>query len=337
VNLACALALVLVAQDPDDTGKTLRAILDKVAPSVVAIEVVRKSDPEGRTGSRPAGVHQDYYNRPSGPATGVVLSDDGYIITCAFNVSGELLRVTVITSDGRRLDAKRLGWGLQARRGLLKIDAKDLKPLVPAKLDDAKQGDFVCVVGRAPDPGAPTINLGIISALNRMDGTAVQTDAEVNYGNVGGPLVNLKGELVGIVSHVRPRANWGQSGGVGFATKMGEIDKALEAMKKAPQEEVKAAKGPWLGFVAGEPKAGVEGIVIDQILPNSPAEEAGLESGDVLVGIDGRPLKVLDDLKAELTKKAAGIDRELSIRRPKKDGKTWEDKKLKIRPRENQE
>lgn len=337
MNLAWATALILVVQDPDDTGKTLRAILDKVAPSVVAIEVVRKSDPEGRTGSGPAGVHQDYYNRPLGPATGVVLSADGYIVTCAFNVSGDLLRVTVVTADGRRHDAKRLGWDGKLDVGLLKIDAKDLKPLTPANLDDAKQGDFVCVVGRAPDPAAPTINLGILSAMGRMDGTAVQTDAEVNYGNVGGPLVTLKGELVGIVSHVRPRSPWGQSGGVAFATKMGEIDKVLENLKKPPQEEGTTAKGPWVGFVAADPKEGVEGVTIDQILPNSPAEEAGLDAGDVIVAIDGRPIKSLDGLKAELVKKAAGIDRELSIRRPKKDGKSWEDKKVKIRPRENQE
>jgi len=322
----------------DETARALRAVRDSVGKSVVAIEAVWRDDPEGETGSGPAGAHRDYYNRPQGPSTGTILSADGYILTCAFNVSGDLLKLTVITPDGRRHEAKRLGWDPKLDVGLLKIDAKDLPALPRAKFEDARVGDFVCVVGRAPDPASPTVNFGILSALGRMEGTAVQTDAEVNYGNVGGPLVNLKGELIGITSRVRPRADWGQSGGVAFATKMKEIDEALESLKKGGQETTaKAPKGPWLGFVAAEPRAGVEGVIIDQILPNSPAEEAGLDAGDVIVALDGRPIKTLDDLKAELAKKAAGIDRELSIRRPKRDGKSFEDRKLKIRPTEGQE
>jgi S1-C subfamily serine protease len=332
-----AALLILVAQDPAETAKELRAIRDKVAPSVVAIEVARSKDPEGESKAGPSGTDEDYYSRPAGPTTATVLSEDGYLLTSSFNVSGEILRITVTTADGRRHEAKRLGWDGKLDIALLKIDAKDLHPLPRAKLEDAKPGDFVCVVGRAPEPASPTINLGILSALGRQGGTAVQTDAEINYGNAGGPLVNVRGELVGIVCHVRPLAAWGQSGGVGFATKMAEIDKVLEELKKGRGEIAKGPKGAWIGIVPAEPREGVEGVIVDQIMPNSPAEEAGLDAGDVIVGFDGAPVKNLDGFKAELAKKPAGVDREMTIRRLKRDGKTWEEKKLKIKPIVNPE
>ena len=332
-------ALLLAVLAPQDAAQELRAIRDKVAPSVVAIEVVRRSgedaDPEGRTGSGAAGTHEDYYNRPQGPSTGTVYSADGYILTCAFNVSGDVIKITVITPDGKRHDAKRIGWDGKLDVALLKIDAKDLKPLAPAKLEDAKQGDFVCVIGRAPEPASPTINLGILSALNRQEGTAVQSDAEINYGNSGGPMVNLAGELIGIVSRVRPRTMWGQSGGVGFATKMSEIEKAIEGLKKGQQGGEAKATGAWIGIVAAEAKEGQEGVVVDQVLPNSPAEEAGLDQGDLITAIDGQKVKNLDGLKAELGKKPAGMVREMTIRRL--SGKIWEEKKLKIKPEKSPE
>ena len=332
MNLAWMAAALFVGVQEDDAAKAVRAIRDKVAPSVVAIEVIRKSDPEGHAGSGPSGTHEDYYNRPLGPATATVLSADGYLLTCAFNVSGDILKITVITADGKRYEAKQLGWDGKLDVGLLKIDAKGLPVLPRAKLEDAKQGDFACVVGRSPDPASPTINVGILSALNRQEGTAVQTDAEVNYGNVGGPLVNLQGELIGIVAHVRPRAPWGQSGGVAFATKMAEIDKVLEKLKKGPEEVSKSVRGPWIGIVAGEPRAGVDGVVVDQVFPNSPAEEAGIDAGDVISAVDGKAIKNLDGLKAELAKKEAGVDREMTIRRLNNNGRLYTDKKIKIRP-----
>lgn len=314
----------------DETARALRTIRDSVGKSVVAIEVVRKSDPEGEGGGGPAGVHKHYYSRPIGPATGTVLTADGHILTSGFNVSGEILRITVITPDGRRHEAKKLGADGKLDVALLKIDAKDLPVLARAKLEDARVGDFVCVVGRSPDPATATVNLGILSALGRHNGTAVQSDAEVNYGNVGGPLVTLAGELIGITCRVRPRTHWGQSGGIAFATKMAEIDKALEDLKKG-RDIARVSKGPWIGTLAASPIEGVQGVPVDQILPNSPAEEAGLDPGDVIAAVDGTPVNTIEELDAAFRKKKVGEEVELTIRRQKRDAKTWEEKKMKVK------
>jgi len=322
------------AQDEiaDAMARTLRKVRDSVAKSVVAIEVSRTEDPEGEAGSGPSGAHQDYYNRPAGPASGTVLTADGFILTSAFNVSGEIRRITVILSNGARVEAKRLGVDRNLDLALLKIEAKGLPILPRAKLEDARVGDFVAVVGRAPEAHAPTINQGILSALGRQKGTAVQTDAELNYGNVGGPLVNLAGELIGVTSHILPRAPWGQSSGVGFAIKMAEIDKVLEELKKPP-EIGSTTKEPWIGVIAAEAPKGTDGVLVDRILPNSPAEEAGLDPGDLIVGAAGRPVKSLDGLKAILASKKVGEEIELSIRRAK--GAATETKKIKIKLADN--
>lgn len=322
-------ALPALAQDPEKVAGTLREIRDKVAPSVVALEVERRADPEGQGGGGRSSSDKDYFNRPDAPATGTLISADGYILTCAFNVSGDVQKITAVLSDGRRLEATKFGTDGKLDVTLLKIDAKDLPVLPRAKFEDVRVGDFVCIVGRAPEPSVPTVNLGILSALKRREGTGVQTDAEMNYGNVGGPLVNLAGELIGITVAIRPRSSWGQSGGVGFATKMAEIDKAFEGLKKG-KVVARAAKGPWIGVLYAEPKEGVEGAIVDQIMPNSPAEEAGLDHGDVITAVDGAAVKSLDALKAELAKKKTGDEVELTVKRQKPD-KTSETKKIKVK------
>ncbi len=329
-------ALPARAQDPlaEEMAKALQSVRDSVGKSVVAIEVIRGEDPDGETGSGQAGVHQDYYNRPAGPVTGTIFSADGFILTTAFNVSGEVKRITVTTSDGRKFEAKRLGADRKLDIALLKIEAKDLPLLKRSKPGDAHVGDFVCVVGRGPDPSVATVNQGILTALGRWSGTGIQTDAEVNYGNVGGPLVTLGGELIGITSHIHPRDPWGQSSGVAFASKTAEIDKVLEDLKKG-KDIAKPVQGPWIGVLLGEPRAGAEGVPVDQILPNSPAEEAGLDSGDVIAAVDGKSVKSVDELKAAIAKRRIGDEVELTLRRLKRDGKTWEVKKLKIKLGEN--
>lgn len=321
------IALLLLIQDPDagTVARVLQALRDKVSKSVVAIEVERDSDPEGRTGSGPVRQHEDYYNRPKGPTSGTVIDEGGFILTTWFNVSGKVKKITVTTWDGKEYEAEMLGFDQARDIALLKIDRKDLPVLPVAK--EAKQGDFVVIVGRSPDKGNPTVNHGILSATMRQRGTALQTDAELNYGNVGGPLVNLKGELVGVTSHIRPREPWGQSGGVGFATKIAEIQKVLQDLKD--KKQIVEAKQPFLGVGPGEGNAEVEGVEVGQIVPGSPAEKAGFMVGDIIVEFDGAKITQFDELRQKIGEKKAGDEVVVKVKRKKGDG--WEDKEFKVK------
>lgn len=304
---ALAIGGLLLLQSGDLAGlqRALQTLREQVAPAVVAIEVSRGKDPEGRGGSGSAGAHVDYYNRPEGPCTGTIWSPDGYIITSAFNVSGEIRRITVRTSDGKSHEATRLGFDQKRDIALLKIEAKDLAVLPRVRWEGVRQGDFVAIVGRAPDPDVPTLNHGILSALNRMNRTAVQTDAELNYGNVGGPLVTLQGELIGVTSHIRPRAHWGQSGGVGFATKHAEIEKVLAELK-ANRSILRGTGAPWTGVTPAEGAEGVAGVPIAGVAEGSPAEQAGLRDGDVLLEWDGKKVSSWAEIEKDMATRKVG-------------------------------
>jgi serine protease Do len=196
------IALGMLCVPGDDASAALARRLQKlraeVSRSVVAIEVERETDPDGRGTRGPVAAHEDYYNRPKGPTSGVIYGADGFILTSYFNISGGLKKegIKVTLADGKEHVAELLGFDEARDIALLKISATGLPVLPKADYSKLAQGLFVALVGRSPDKEIPTINLGILSAMNRMEKTAVQTDAEMNYGNAGGALVTLSGELV---------------------------------------------------------------------------------------------------------------------------------------------
>ncbi len=320
-------------EDPSAAlARTLRKLRDQAGKAVVAIEVERESDPEGLTSRGSRAEHEDYYNRPKGPCSGVIYEADGFILTSYFNVSGGLrkdgLRVTLW--DGKVLPAELLGFDEQRDIALLKVAGKGLPVLPKADLAAIGQGAFVAIVGRSPDREIPTINLGIVSAMNRMRNAAVQTDAEMNYGNAGGALVTLRGELVGVGCNVKPKNVWGQSGGIGFACKAAEIDKLLPRLKN--REKIEAEKLPFLGIMPGEGDPNVEGVHLSGVVPGSPAEKAGLKKDDVVVEFEGKKVADFESLRNLILAKKAGDEVTLKVRRPKDEKKSaYEDKELKAK------
>ena len=157
------------------------------------------------------------------------------------------------------------------------------------------------------------MNLGILSAKDRFKKASVQTDAEINYGNCGGALVTLRGELVGIAHHVRPEAVWGQSGGVGFACKLAEIDAVLERLKKG--EHIAAEKRPWTGIQPGDGDAEFQGIEVAMVFPDSPAQKAGVKPKDVVTHADGKELPDMVAFQEILDGKKIGDILELKVKR----------------------
>jgi S1-C subfamily serine protease len=247
----------------------------------------------------------------------VIYEADGHILTSWFNVSGVLkkngLRVTL--ADGRVCEAKVVGYDEGRDVALLKIEEKDLPVLPKADLKALGQGSFVALVGRSPDKTVATVNFGILSALSRMKDAAVQTDAEMNYGNAGGALVTLRGELVGIACNVKPDAVWGQSGGVGFACKTSVVEQLLPRLKAG--EKIPAEKAPFLGIQPGEGNPDVGGIQIQRVVTGSPAEKAGIKPEDVLVEFDGKKVEDYEAFTDLLQAKKAGDEVTIKVMRKK--------------------
>jgi S1-C subfamily serine protease len=288
--------------------------------------------PDGQLGRGAVAAHEDYYNRPKGPTSGVIYESEGFILTSYFNVSGGLKKngLKVTLWDGREVPGELLGFDEQRDIALLKIPEKGLPELPRADPAKLGQGLFAALVGRSPDKGTPSVNLGILSAMNRMNGSAVQTDAEMNYGNAGGALVTLQGELIGIACNIKPRTPWGQSGGVGFACKATEIDKLLGRLKN--RERIEAEKRPFLGVRPGEGNPDVEGVQVAEVIPASPAEKAGLKKEDVIVEFGGQKVTDFESLRELILAKK--IDEEVTIKimrarnRAKKD---YEEKTFKVK------
>lgn len=307
------LAVVLMLAPLMDDGE-LSKLQNKVAPSVVRIAVERTSDPAaiGIGGGNRALL--DYYRRPAGSVTGTVVAADGWIVTTLFNMQGTLKKIAVTTADGKTHDGTLVGFDRNLDIALIKIEAAGLAALPEGKTTSLAQGDFAAVVGVSSDSSGTTINTGIISAVGRMKGTAFQTDAEMNYGNAGGPVVDGDGRLLGIACHIDNRAFWGQSSGVGFASKIERIDEVLPRLKKG--EKIEKPKQAYLGVLVAE-APDMEGVVLMQVTPGSPAASAGLQANDVILSVDDKVIAEEEDLKALIGGKKAGDEVKITYRREK--------------------
>ncbi len=220
--------------------------------------------------------------------SGFILSSDGYILTNQHVVS-DAKEVTVRLSDHRQLPAQVIGSDERSDIALLKIDATDLPAVKLADMKKTRVGEWVMAIG-SPFGFDYSVTAGIISAKGRNLETEqyvpfIQTDAAINPGNSGGPLFNMRGEVVGINSQI-----YSQTGGfmgVAFAI---PIDVAAKVARDL-REHGKVTRG-WLGVVVQEvdrnlaksfnlPKP--EGALIAKVLPDSPAQQAGLKAGDVIL------------------------------------------------------
>lgn len=290
----------------------IQKILAKVQPSVVAIET-------SQTTSR--GVFQ-------GAGSGVVLSEDGLILTNAHVIAG-LGKMTVVLSDGTRHDATLVGASPGDDVAVIRISSA--KNLVPAQLgsSDALQvGDEVIAIGNALNLGGePTVTRGIVSAKDRdldADGVQlrglIQTDAAINPGNSGGPLVNVAGQVVGMNTAIVADAQ-----NLGFSIAIDHIRpliKDLESGKGAVTPN-QAFLGVSSTDVSGLTDAvrqrfsvsGSTGAFVTEVVPASAAAEAGIEVGDVIVEIDGKKVETATDVRTLITARAPGDKVSLRISR----------------------
>ncbi|MDN4479980.1 S1C family serine protease [Demequina muriae] len=256
--------------------------------------------------------------------SGFVIREDGYVLTNNHVVDGAE-SVTVILSDGSELDAEVVGATADYDLAVLQVDADGLTPMVFADSSDVVVGDATIAVG-SPLGLEGTVTTGIVSALHRpvtagdANGTAfidaIQTDAAINPGNSGGPLLNSKGEVIGINSAIAALPNSGGTAGsvgLGFAIPSNQAQRTAEQLI-----ETGVATYPVIGVQLDQRYTG-EGVkVVDDefgVVEGGPAEAAGIEAGDIITAIDGRPITQVDELVVQIRAKAVGDDVTLTVQR----------------------
>lgn len=263
--------------------------------------------------------------------SGVIANADGYILTNRHVIEG-INRIVVALWNGKRFEAKVIGTDEFTDIAVLKIDPGDVK-LVAAALGDSDKvevGDWAIAMGN-PFGLRQTMTVGIISAIGRSPHEAdaslhytefIQTDAAINMGNSGGPLCNIKGEVIGINTAILSPT--GGSIGIGFAVPINTAKFVMEQLLKTG----KVVRG-WLGVELQEaselddPAAlGLKeprGVVIVRVLPDSPAEKAGLKSQDVIVQFDGVPIRSISHIQSLVGRTPPGTTVPLKIIRGGKE------------------
>jgi serine protease Do len=291
---------VLSAQEgaSDLEELAIRAAVDQVAPSVVRIETLG-----GREKVEDTLVSE-------GPTTGLVIGDDGYIVSSSFNFVHEPASILVATPSGNRAAAKIVARDRARMLVLLKIDVDEKLPVPEiAPREELKVGQYAIAVGRTLDEKHPNLSVGVLSALERVFGRGVQTDAKVSPSNYGGPLIDIYGRVVGVLTPLPVMGEGDLAGaqfydsGIGFAAPLSDWLPRLETLK-AGNDLQPGLMG--ISLKPGDIYALPAEIVVCQI--NTPAYKAGLRAGDRIVEAGGRKIERQVHLKHALGKHYASDD-----------------------------
>ena len=250
----------------------------------------------------------------SGAGSGVIISSDGYILTCAHVVSGaSQITVTIGDTD---YTATVVGEDDTSDVAVLKIDATGLTPATVGDSDSLSVGDSVLAVGNPLGELGGTVTSGIVSALNRsvtIQGNSstntmslIQMDASVSPGNSGGGLFNMDGELVGVVN---AKSSSSDAEGLGFAIPINDAIKVAQDLLEN-------------GYVTGRPYMGITylavnayGVYVVDVVQGGPADKAGLKAGDRIVSIDGSEVAQKTDLGTIIQNHSAGDTLSITVAR----------------------
>lgn len=340
----------LVARAEELSG-AFRAVAKVLKPSVVSITATKKVNMSRGTGrGLPPGLPEEFrrffgddfgeqfeapaprnergaesaeQEIPAGLGSGVIISEDGYIVTNNHVVAqADGLKVTL--SDGRELDVEKVvGTDEKSDLAVLKVNATGL---VAAKFGDSEAlevGDWVVAIG-SPFGLAQTVTQGIVSATNRADmqitqyDDFIQTDAAINPGNSGGPLLNLQGEVIGINTAIASRS--GSYNGIGFAIPSNTTRRIVESLIRngrmirgfvglalAPLDRDRLEKENL--------PSDLRGVLVEEVSPNGPAAKAGLKPGDVITGVDKKAVDSVPGLRNIIASTNPGTSAAFRIQR----------------------
>jgi len=285
----------------EEFDKAISEVVERITPSVVNIRVtVQKQDFFGQ-------MYEE-----EGIGSGVIYNKDGYIITNS-HVGRGAKKILVTLYDGSEYPAKLVGADVNTDVAVIKIEADGLKAASFTSIDSAKVGDLVIAVG-SPFGLQQTVTTGVISAKGRdIPGlqeilpvaNLIQTDAAINQGNSGGPLVNSAGQVIGINTFIISPS--GTSAGIGFAIPSDTVVNIADKIIKA--------KVPYIGIEAGENKTDVTGVYIGNVAEGYPAEKAGIKAGDIITEFDGVEVKTFSELYAQILRHNVGDSVNIKIYR----------------------
>jgi len=327
-----------------DTDKAFVAVNQVVSPAVVQVEtVIKYSDTSyhefggdmfeeffgespfddffgGSPFEHPGGDISEYYTEAMG--SGVIVSDEGYILTNN-HVVADAEEITVHLSDGRSLPAVVIGADAGTDLAVIHVEATELPVATLGNSDSLLVGDWVVAIG-SPFGLASTVTAGIVSALGRDNmhladyEEFIQTDAAINPGNSGGALSNLAGEVVGINTAIATQT--GSYMGVGFAIPINLARNIMEQLI-----ETGTVTRGWLGVTlqdvtpelaeALELPDGAAGVLIGEVLPDTPADDAGFKAGDLITTLDGEAMDSSNELRNKVAAARPGESLTLTILR----------------------
>ncbi len=308
-----------------DFNNAIVNIAERTNPTVVTITTsqtvrVRQQSPFSFFFDDPRFDREQEYRR-DGLGSGVIVSDEGYIITNN-HVIDQADEIRVILYGGDELDAEIVGTDPASDIAILKVDHNDLPAVRMGNSDEIRVGEMVLAIGSPLSRDlAHTVSKGIISASGRSSiglnayENYIQTDAAINPGNSGGALINLDGELIGINTAIASRSGGNQ--GIGFAIPVNMARDVMEAIIT----DGRVVRG-YLGIFGTDVDRtmaralGLErtrGIVIGEIMPDSPAVQAGLQDGDVILKLNGQDVGSYTDFRIKVGNKNPGDTVELEI------------------------
>jgi serine protease Do len=335
-------ALTLRMAPPDEgPNHGFAPVVKKVLPAVVSVSSTKISkiptqyfgqgqlpdDPLfrqffGDSGRQFRAPREAPQQREQGLGSGVIMTPNGYILTNNHVVDGAT-QVQVTLSDKRDFNAKVVGTDPQADLAVLKIDATNLPCITVADSSKVEVGDYALAIGN-PFGVGETVTMGIVSATGRTNlgiehyENFIQTDAPINPGNSGGALVNDRGELIGINTAIIAHGSQGNQG-IGFAIPVNMARNVMDQLV----EYGKVTRG-YLGILPQDVTPAmakafgtnvVTGALVGDVTPNSPAAKAGLERGDIILDVDGKPVVDSNDLRMNISMMHPGTDVNLKIMR----------------------
>lgn len=335
-NISAETVSMLKTAQSDGDVLSGEEIVEKVMPSVVGIEStfsMPEQQKNGRNGFFGFGFdfgNEQVQQEPVGTGTGVIITEDGYIVTNAHviydsqNGYGLASAIKVLLGEDT-YEAEVIGYDTDCDLAVLKVDEKNLTAAEFGSSDDLKLGETVIAIGNPLGFDLMnTVTRGCVSGLNRnitindKSMNLIQTDAAINSGNSGGPLINKYGQVIGINSSKMSSSYYGEASieGIGFAIPSDEVSKIVDDIMN-------------FGYVTGKPQLGIScqavtetisqmynmpmGVYVVDVTENSAAAKAGLKKGDIITAVDGTEVTTSEELTAQKNLHSAGDEIELTF------------------------